>query len=142
MLLWERNSPGSPSEQMSTLTPYLILSIFPGAFLLGFSFNLPELLWGARLALEGRPLEPMSASPDEVREKAAAFRRYAFFLGDAIILALVALVMHKNSVPAARVGLHLTNWEGNVIAGILAGMLLAATRGLMVIAVPVDPQAD
>lgn len=133
---------GPPNKQLSTITPYLVLAIFPVAFLLGFSFNVPELVWGARLALEGRPLEPMSASPDEVREKAAAFRRYAFILGDAIILGLVALVMNKNTVPAARVGLHLANWEINVATGIGAGILLAAARGLMVIAVPVDPQGS
>lgn len=126
---------------MSSLTPYLILAIFPVAFLLGFSFNPPELIWGARLALWGRSLEPMSQSPVEVREKAAAYRRYAYFLGDAMILGLVALLMLRNSVPATRIGLHLANWKSNAAVGVAAGILRVLVQRLLVVVAPaIDPE--
>ncbi len=80
-------------QEMSSVTPYLALGIFPLAFLLAFSFNPPALRWVIGLALQDRPFVPVSKSPPVVRKKAAAFKRYAYFLGDGIIVGLVAVLM-------------------------------------------------
>jgi Type II CAAX prenyl endopeptidase Rce1-like len=125
---------------MSVLTPYLALGILPLAFLLGFSFNPPELFWGIRLALLGRSLEPMSASPRKVRERAAVFRRYSYFLGDAIIVSLVAVVAAKDSLSMARLGLHLDDWNRNIIVGLAAGIARVVAQRLIFVRVPIDPE--
>ena len=125
---------------MSSLTPYLPLGIFPLAYLLAFSFNPPALRWVIGLALQDRPFVPVSKGPTAVREKAAAFRRYAYFLGDVIILGLVAALMAKSLLPAARLGLHLNNWGSNAAIGFGAATLRVVAQRLILVRVPIDPE--
>lgn len=117
---------------LSKLTPYEALAIFPLAYLLGFSFNPIEFLWTFH-----HGFQPM---PEEVREKAARVRRYAYFLGDAMILGSVAFLMSKILLPPASVGLHLGDWKRNVVAGILAGAALVLVQRGLTAVVPLDPQ--
>ena len=90
---------------MPLLTPILALAIFPVAFLFGFSFNPVEFSWALH---HGR--QPMS---EETRAKAATLRRYANFLGDAIIVGLVAALMLTSSAVGTHLGLHLEKWRIN-----------------------------
>jgi membrane protease YdiL (CAAX protease family) len=69
--------------------------------------------------------------PNEVRDKAENVRLYLNFLVDALILGFVATLMLRNSVPAARVGLHLGNWKSNTALGVTAGILLIVLQSLM-----------
>lgn len=69
--------------------------------------------------------------PNEVRDRAENIRRYANFLFDALILAFIAILMLRNSVPAARVGLQLENWKSNGVLGVTAGILLIMLMCLM-----------
>ena len=125
---------------MWSLTPYLALGIFPLAFLLAFSFNPPALRWVIGLVLQDRPFVPVSKSPPLVREKAAAFKRYAYFLGDGIIVGLVAVMMARSPLPAARLGLHLDNWSRNAVIGIVAASLRVVAQRLILVRVPIDPE--
>ena len=108
---------------MSSVVPYIALSIFPVAFVLGYSFNPPEFLWAVR-----HGFEPM---PERVLAKATTFRRYANFLGHALIVGLLAVLASSNSITPARMGLHLDNWKTNVAVGIAAGLLLVAIQALL-----------
>jgi hypothetical protein len=105
------------------LTPYEALSILPVAFLLGFSFNPVEFRWAFHHGFE--------SMPKEVRDRAETIRRYASFLMDTLILGLVAALMRRNLVPAARVGMHLDKWATNAVIGIASGMLLIVSQGLL-----------
>src|SRR5216683_823405 len=127
-------------QEMSSVTPYLALGIFPLAFLLAFSFNPPALRWVIGLALQDRPFVPVSKSPPVVRKKAAAFKRYAYFLGDGIIVGLVAVLMARSSLPAARVGLHLDNWGRNAAIGFVTATLRVVAQRLILVRVPIDPE--
>lgn len=122
------------------MTPYLALGIFPLAFLLAFSFNPPALRWVIGLVLEDRPFVPVSKSPLLVREKAAAFKRYAYFLGDSIIVGLVAVMMARSSLPAAQLGLHLDDCTRNAVIGIAAAALRVVAQRLILVRVPIDPE--
>jgi membrane protease YdiL (CAAX protease family) len=95
----------------------------PVAFLLGFSFNPVDFLWSFH-----HGLEPM---PEEVRERAATIGRYANFLGDALILGFVAVLALRNSLAAARLGLHLYQWKTNAVLGVAAGVLLILMQRLV-----------
>lgn len=125
---------------MSSLTPYLALGIFPLAFLVAFSFNPPALLWGIRLALQDRPFVPLSRGPAVVRERAAAFRRDAYFLADGITVGLLAVLMARSSLPAAQFGIHLDNWGRNAAIGIVAATLRVAAQRLILVRVHIDPE--
>lgn len=120
---------------MSRLIPYEALAIFPLAYLLAFSFNPVEFSWGLRHGLEGKRLEPM---PKEVLEKVDDVRRYARFLMYALILGLLAALLLKASIPAARVGLHLQNWMSNAAVGLVAAILFVVVQGLVFNSQPVD----
>ncbi len=74
--------------------------------------------------------------PDALREKAVAFRRYASFLGDALILGLVYLLTRRESLPLARLGLHLANWQRDATIGLVAGLLLVLIQGVVLAATP------
>jgi hypothetical protein len=113
---------------LSSLTPYLALAAFPIAFLLGFALNPIEFSWAFH-----HGLEPM---PEEVRDRAAAISRYVNFLGDALILGFVVVLALRNSIVAARVGLHLDKWKTNIALGIAGGVLLIVLQGLMVKSIP------
>jgi hypothetical protein len=93
---------------------------FPVAFILGFSFNPVEFTWAFH-----NLLTPM---PEEVRNRAETIRRYANFLGDAMILSFLATLMLRNAIPAARVGLDLHNWQSNAAIGIAAGILIVVLQ--------------
>ena len=108
---------------MPVVTPFLALAALPVAFVLGFSFNPIEFSWAVR-----HGLKPM---PEKVRRGAAVISRYANFLGDALIVSFVIVLMLRNSVPAARVGLHLENWKTNLLIGTASGILLILLQGLI-----------
>lgn len=110
-------------RDLSPFAPYVALAIFPVALLLGLSFNPVEFAWAFH-----HGLEPM---PNEVRDKAESIRLCLDFLVDALILGFVATLMLRNSVPAARVGLHLENWKSNAALGVTAGILLIVLLRLM-----------
>ena len=82
-------------------------------------------------------MEPM---PDEIHEKAALVRRYANFLGDAVLVGLIAVLALRNSIGSAQLGLKLEHWEDNGAAGIAAGLLLVVVQGLIAQLVRVDAQ--
>ncbi|HKV04946.1 MAG TPA: CPBP family intramembrane glutamic endopeptidase [Candidatus Acidoferrales bacterium] len=113
---------------MSPFIPYEALAILPVAFLLGSAFNPIEFSWAFRHGLD--------QLPDDVRERAATVGRYANFLGDGLILGLVAVLMMKHSVAAARVGLHLAKWKTNIAVGTAAGVLLIGLQRLAIKSVP------
>jgi hypothetical protein len=92
------------------------LAIFPVAVLVGFSFNPVEFRWAFHHGFK--------SMSDEVRDQAQKIRVYLNFLVDALILCLVATVMLRNAVPAARVGFYLGNWKSNAAIGVTAGLLL------------------
>lgn len=125
---------------MSNLTVCLALGIFPLTFLLVLSFNPPALAWVIRLALQGRPFEPESRRPIAIREKAAAFRRYAYFLGDGIVVSLVAIIAAAHSISSSQLGLHLDNWSRNAAIGMAAGALRIVAQRLMLYRVSIDPE--
>lgn len=77
---------------------------------------------------------------EEVRDRAAKIRRYAYFLGDALMVGLVAALMSKISLSPARVGLHLEDWKRNATVGVVAGVLIALVQGWIVAVMPADPQ--
>lgn len=135
--IWGLASLSKPIGGLPGSTPYFALAIFPVAFLLGFSFNPPEFLWGVRRAVRGLPHEAM---PDSLREKAAAFRRYAFFLGDALILGLVYLLALRDSVPVARFGFYFVNWRHDAATGVGAGALLVLAQRVALALTPIDPE--
>ncbi len=113
---------------MSLLTPYLALAAFPFSFLLGFAFNPIQISWAVH-----HGLNPM---PEEMRDRAETVNRYANFLLDALLVGFVAVLVLRNSVAAARVGLHLDKWRTNAALGITAGVLLILLQGLMIKSIP------
>ena len=102
-----------PNEAMSTLTAYLGLAIFPFAFIFGFSLNPISFNWALH-----HGSTPM---PDEIRDRATTFSRYANFLGDALILVLVTLLARKASISSERLGLNVSNWIFYLALGFAAG---------------------
>jgi membrane protease YdiL (CAAX protease family) len=108
---------------LSPLVPYLVLAIFPVAYLVGYSFNPVDFAWAFHHGF--RPM------PGEIRDKAEDIRRYANFLGDILVLSFIATLMLRNSVPMARVGLHLENWKSNAALGITAATLLVTVQSLV-----------
>lgn len=77
-----------------------------------------------------------------MRERAAAYTRYALFLVDAIIAALILLFMRRYSVPAATVGLHVLNWKFYISVGIGTALLLNALRRLLMTWVPINAKGS
>ncbi len=125
---------------MHSLTPYLVLAIYPVAFLLGFALNPVEFLWTFRLARQRRSLnEPM---PAELRDRADGISRYLNFLVDGFILIFVGLMSRRISVTPAGMGLRATDWERNLAIGVASGVLLIASQRLLLSRVPIDPGYD
>jgi hypothetical protein len=109
---------------LSSIVPYAALAIFPVAFALGFSFNPPEFFWAVH-----HGSKPM---PEKVLAKAVTFRRYANFLGDALILCFVAALVSSNSVAPAGIGLRLDSWKLNAAIGVTVGVMLAGVQALLI----------
>ena len=100
-------------EQLSSLTPYLALGVFP------FVVNLPPnpvWLWWE---IKGGTA-PM---PSKIAERMERAGRYMLFLIDASVAGLVLLLMHRHSVSIGQVGLHLENWKSHLLVGWGAGIL-------------------
>jgi len=112
----------------------MALAVFPVALLLGFSFNPVEFAWSFH-----HGLKPM---PNESHDRAETIRRYLNFLGDALILGFVAILMLKNSVPVALVGLHLGKWKSNAALGASAGILLILSMHFMAKRTGIGPSGN
>lgn len=117
---------------MTWLTPYLALSVLPVAFLFGYSFNPVEFTWAYRHGHQ--------SMPEEVRERAATLRRYASFLGDGLILGLIAVLARKNGISSAGIGLGLDNLGVNSAVGLAAGLGLVLVQALVAKFLSVDPK--
>jgi membrane protease YdiL (CAAX protease family) len=98
--------------ELSALTPYLALATFPVATILASFSNVVELSWGFHHGL--------APKPTEVRDKSDAITRYANFLKCALVLGFIAFLAERNSLPAARLGLHLHKWKTNMLLGMTA----------------------
>lgn len=123
---------------MRSLTPYLALAIYPVAFVSGFAFNPIEFARTFKLARQRRPIdEPI---PAEVRERVEGVNRYLNFLVDGLLLGLIAILLHRTTFGAARVGLQLVNWGRNAVFGVTAGILLVVTQSLALQRVLIDPR--
>ena len=97
---------------MSALTPYLALATFPVATIMASFSDVVEFSWAFHHGFDPQP--------KEVRDKSDAISRYAKFLGYALLLGFIAFLAHRNSLPAARLGLHLHKWKTNMLLGIAA----------------------
>jgi hypothetical protein len=84
--------------------------------------NVVELSWGFHHGLAPKPAE--------VRDKSDAINRYANFLQYALLLGFIAISAERNSLPAARLGLHLHKWETSIVLGmtVLAVYLVLQSR--------------
>ena len=69
--------------------------------------------------------------PVEVRDKAESLDRYFYFLIDALTIGFVAILMVRNHIPMAHVGVRLQNWKSDVLHGIAAGGLLITLQCLL-----------
>jgi len=78
--------------------------------------------------------------PDEIRERATLVRRYANFLGDAVLLGLIAILALRNSIGSAQLGLSLEDWRRSAAVGIVAGLLLVVVQSLIAQLVHIDAQ--
>lgn len=126
------------AADLSTLTPYLALAIYPLAFFLGFSVNPIEFSWTFKLARRRRSIdEPM---PAEVRDRAEAVTRYLNFLVDALVLVFIVILLRRTGLGAGHMGLQFANWEHDAIFGLTAGIFLVATQSLTLRRVPIDPR--
>jgi hypothetical protein len=94
-------------KELSPLTAFLALAIYPAATFLGFSLNPIELGWGSQLARRRQPFAPM---PQALRNKADAVTRYLNFLVDGLISGLIVVVLHRTALGPANVGLRFSNW--------------------------------
>ena len=97
---------------MPALTPYLALSTFPVATIMASFSNVVEFSWGFHHGFDPKP--------KELRDKSDAIDRYASFLQNALLLGFIAFLAHRNSLPAARLGLHLHKWKANIVLGMTA----------------------
>lgn len=123
---------------MSSLTPYLVLAIYPVSYFLGFSFNPIEFRWTSDLARQGRPIgAPMS---QEMQDRADTVTRYLNFFVDALIISFVSIWAHRTSLNPARFGLQLAGWRFDVVVGVIVGILLVNVQGLLLWRVPIDPR--
>lgn len=116
---------------VSRLTAYLVLAIFPLAFFLGFSFNPIQFSWAFHHGLERMPVG--------VRDRAAAATYWCSFLTDALTVGCIALLMLRNSVAIARVGLHLKEWAANAALGVVAAILLILSQLIVARLIPTGP---
>jgi membrane protease YdiL (CAAX protease family) len=98
--------------ELSALTPYLALSTFPVATIMASFSNVVEFSWGFHHGFDPKP--------KEVRDKSDAISRYAKFLGYALLLGFIAFLAQRNSLPAARLGLHFHKWKTNIVVGMTA----------------------
>ena len=133
--------PAHPPHQfkkLSSLTPFLVLAVYPVSYLLGFSFNLIEFRWTADLARQGRPIG--ETMPQELQDRADAVSRYLNFFVDALIVTAIAFWAHRLSLGPAHLGLQLVDSKRHVLVGVTAGILLIAAQGLMIRRVPIDPR--
>lgn len=107
---------------MSPATPYVALATFPLVVFL--AVNPTRFSWGFH-----HGFDPM---PEELRDRAESTDRYVFFIRDGTAVALLVALTIWQSVPAARVGIHLTNWKRNVAIGLVAGLLLVGIQTVVV----------
>jgi hypothetical protein len=122
---------------LSLLTPFFALAIYPAAYVFGF-LNPVEIQWNINLARSGRPIsEPI---PGALQDRIDALNRYLNFAVDALIFVLVAVLSHKVSVSAIRIGFQYANWKRNATVGIIAAGALIAVQALLLRRVPIDPR--
>ena len=105
--------------------------IFPLSYFL--AINPLRFSWGFREGLKRRALEPV---PTELVERAELIDRYMLFVRDFLTISFVVVLISRQSVPAARVGLGLHGWKGNVEIGIAAGLARVAMISTLNIFVP------
>lgn len=106
---------------MSLWIPIFALAIFPAAYLIainpvGFSWSLHH---GS---------EPM---PPELRQTVQRTDRYVLAIRDIIIVALLALLILYQTLPAEQVGLSLNSWALNVVIGGFAGLMRVGLQRIL-----------
>lgn len=95
-------------------------------------------MWGSRVARSGLTLnEPR---PQEVDDQSDRVNRYLNFLVDALMLGLIAFVMHRTATSSTQVGLRFDSWKRDAVVGVFAATLLIAAQGLMLRRLPLDPR--
>ncbi len=112
---------------MSGLTAYLALAILPLVY--SFIPNPVALYWEFK--------NPSIAMPRAIAEKAERAGRYVLLPMEALVIMLVSLLMLKHSVPPARVGIRLEEWEKHIGIGIIAGFSWVGFQGILPYVFPV-----
>jgi len=111
---------------LSTLVPLLALAVFP---LVAVGFPNPvALYWEFK-----KGSAPM---PPDVTDKAERAAPYMLFPMHALVVILVLFMMLRHSVTAAQVGIHLENWETQLLVGCVAGVSWVGFQRLLLLFVP------
>lgn len=106
---------------MSSWSPFFALAIFPLAYLM--AMNPLEFSWSFH-----HGSEPM---PPELIERTQHIDRYVVTIRNAMIVGLLAVLIAHQSLPAARVGLHLNGWLLNILIGVFAGLSVVTLQGMV-----------
>lgn len=107
--------------RMASWIPYLALAIFPISVFA--PFNLVRFSWGYRRGLE--------TMPHDVRVRAERVDRYIWPLTNLLTVAPVVILMNRERVPAAWVGLRFDRWQINTALGLSTGLFLVVIQGLL-----------
>lgn len=67
----------------------------------------------------------------ELIERTQHIDRYVVTIRNAMIVGLLAVLIAHQSLPAARVGLHLNGWLLNILIGVFAGLPVVTLQGMV-----------
>lgn len=107
--------------RMASWIPYLALAVFPVSVFA--PFNLVRFSWGYRFGLQ--------TMPHDLRERAETLDRYIWPLKNLLTVAPIIILMNREGVPAASVGLRLDCWQFNTALGLSSGLFLVAIQALL-----------